>query len=1145
MRCSALFVTALTCLSGCGSSRVEGAPRPAPELRWYRDLAIADMGGDRPVMAADPGGGLWVAVTGVSSREGRSRVFYRPPGGAWQTLFEGAFASELSLSSVRAGEVYFGQNLALDGFRPTLRALAPEGRRELPAPSVRLDALEMLQVGAYAMLSDHEGFACGQHGSLYRFAEGRWSPQPQVLPWRPGDPESRSFCQAMRLDGPSRGTLVDNEGHGATWDGAAWRPLPRDGGLALLDASGLARSGTAVARVDASGVTPLAGRLASADGLVVDATGRWLAQPEGITAIERDALRPLRGRLPFTPLAVAEADATLWALARDGVYRSTRRAVPTFAPAAAGAVPSGLAYARAFDLDQDGDEDLLGLAARSSEGNNTAAALVAEINDGAGHFTAAPVGLPDDVRLWRDCFDVGDVDGDGDVDVALISRDERVELWRHEGARFRLAWSRPAPGARVALVDIDGDGDLDLSLIPGAPGLLLNDGAGAFTEGPAIPLPAAQVERAAWADFDGDGDSDAVLQHWRDPAHLLLNTGAGFVLAELPVVAEGAAWSDLDHDGLPELHAQKVHVRSVALPFERCAVDPAIGEHPGERDRACLPSAAPPVPAGLLVDLNLDGREDVISANLRGDEAMTSDGEVHLASDAEGGFETITGITGAMPRPVIIDADGDGDPDVYTTAAGLFLDTADPRSFLRVYPRASRSDRLARGATVLVRRAGEAAIVATGRADVGSVIVGLPDADARYDVEVRFPAGERRTVRGAAAGSSLFVRDADAPAYSARLAALWIVGTARRAWLPRDLGLPLLGLALLGARSRRARVAGLRAGALAFTGAYLALSGPLLRAGEAQAWALTPAALAIGALGGAAARAVTRRRAQRRAGPYTLLEKLGAGAAATVWRARAGKSVVALKLFSAESMRVSESRERFFREARIGGEIRHPNLVRIHDSGALDDGRCYLAMELVPGRSLGEVLRDEGKLAPARAEALARDVASALVALHAAGIVHRDVKPENILVRPDGSAVLTDLGLARSALFKTMTRQDVAVGTLAYMSPEQCVGRPLDGRSDLWSLGVVLHEMLTGARPFTAEHELELVYVIHNVDPQPPSAASAGVTPELDAVVKRCLARAGEDRFASAGEALEALGGPPAERGADGVCSTPSAADRA
>ncbi len=1122
-RRAALLATALAILAGCEPERVEGPARPAPELRWYRDLAIADVGGDQPAMLADPGGGVWVAVPGASTTEGRSRLFHRPAGGAWSTRYEGPFATELSLSSVRAGEVYLGASLVFEGYRSTLRVISPGGVRELEAPSTRLDALEWLQVGAYAMLSDDEGFACGQHGSLSQRVDGRWTALPQVFPWKPGDDERRSFCTAMRLDRRDRGTMVDVYGNSATWDGTVWRLAPRDPGLTLLSASGLGQIGRALVRIDAPGVSPIKGELPGGGALVADAPGRWVAGADGIVAVEGAALRALRGKLPFTPTAIAEADGALWALARDGVYRSTRRSVPTFAPAAAGAVPPGLAYSIAVDLDQDGDDDLLGLSARSSEGGNAGAALVAELNDGAGHFTATSLGLPDDVRLWRDCVDVGDVDGDGDLDVALVTVEERVELWLRTGAHFERAWSRDAPGARIALVDVDGDGDLDLSLIPGAPGVLVNDGAGRFTDGPAMPSLDIPIERVAWADADGDGRVDAVLQHWRNPAHLLLNTPNGFVIANLPVVAEGASWSDLDLDGRPELYAQKLHIRGPALPFERCAIDPLISEHPADAARACLPYAGPPVPAGLVVDLDLDGKKDVISTDLRGDETMTADGEIHLATGGVEGFERITAITGAMPRPVILDADGDGDPDVYTTAAGLFLDTADPSSFIRVRLRASRSDRFAKGAAVLVRRAGDAAIVASGRADGDRVTLGLPDAAARYDVEVRFPAGERRTTRDVGAGSTIVVRDADAVAYQARLASLWIVGTARRAWLPRDLGLPMLGLALLFARGRRAKIAGIRAGIGSFFGAYLALAGLFLRGGGAIAWALVPATIGCGVLGAALARAVTRARERRRAGPYTLLEKLGAGAAATVWRARAGKTIVALKLFSAESMGAAESRERFFREARIGGEIRHPNVVRIHDSGALDDGRCYLAMELVPGRSLSEVLRDERSLAPARAAVLARDLASALAALHGAGIVHRDVKPENILVRPDGSAVLTDLGLARSALFKTLTRHDVAVGTLAYMSPEQCVGRPLDGRSDLWSLGVVLHEMLTGARPFTADHELELVYVIHNVDPPTPSALDARVPPALDALVKRCLARATEDRFASAHELGQAL----------------------
>ena len=1103
---------ALSLVAGCTPEPQHVASGPAPARRWYRAFPIEAAGGDRPAMLADPGGGLWVAVTGLADPSGRNRLFYRPPGGDFRLVHKGPFATEPSLCSVRAGEVFLGENRPLEAFRPTLLRVSAAGVAPLPAPEQRLDALEYLQMGGYAMLSDSDGFACGQRGSLFRLRDGRWSPETQVLPWKPGDPAAKSFCRSIRLDAPDRGFLADASGAGASWDGTAWRPIPRprDAHLALLSpASGLAEDGASLARFDEHGFAPLTGSIPPGAPLVFNPAGRWAAHAGGLFAIEPRAVRALPGRLPFTPRALAEADGSLWALGPDGVYRATQRDVPTFAPAGPGAPAPGLLYAIALDLDQDGDLDLLGLRAPPDEPEGGAAALVAALNDGAGRFTQASLGLPDDVFLWRDHFDAGDVDGDGDVDVVTVSSRGRVDLWLQQGGRFARAWSREAPGATVALVDVDGDGDLDLSLIPATPALLLNDGAGHFSPGPPLPMPAEPVERVVWADVDGDGDVDALLQHWRDPAHLLLHTSAGFELVPLPVVAEGAAVASLSRDGRPEILAQKIHVRGVALPFERCRLD----------DRRCEPAEGPPVPAGLLVDLNLDGVEDVIATDLRGDETMTSDGEVHLGGS--GGYERITAITGAMPRPVAFDADGDGDPDVYSPALGLRVNTANPPTFLRVSPRASRSDRLARGAVVVARRAGGGPAVASGRADHGVVTLGLPDADARYDVEVRFPAGERRTVTGLAAGSAITVRDRAGPAFTARLALLWAEGTLLRARPVRDLALPAAlaaALAALGRRSPRRRAA-----LPFFAAAWIALLGPLVRAPGARPFLLAPLALGAAALGQASVSLRARRKSARVAGPYELVEKLGAGAAATVWRARAGRREVALKLFPAEAMGSREARERFFREARVGGEIKHPNVVGIREAGELDDGRCFLAMELVRGRSLGELLRAEGRLPVATVVSVGLDVARALGALHEAGIVHRDVKPENVMVRDDGRAVLTDLGLARSVLFRTLTRHDVAVGTLAYMSPEQCVGRPLDGRSDLWSLGVTLYEALTGRRAFDGAHELELVYTIHNVDPAPPRALRPDAPRELEAALLGCLEREPEKRFASARELAEAL----------------------
>ncbi|APR78364.1 serine/threonine protein kinase [Minicystis rosea] len=1115
-RSGTALVLASIVLSGCAPEPHRVAAGAGPELRWYRALAIDAAGGDVPAMLGDPGGGLWAAVPGLPDPKGRSRLFYRPPGGTFRTLYEGPFATELSLSSLHAGEVYFGHNRPLDAFRPTWLRVSETGVTPLPAPAERLDELELLQMGGYVVRAPDDGFACGQHGRVFHFDGAQWTPVAGGLPWAPGDPAGVSFCAGIHFAARD-GLIVDTRGRAASWDGTSFRPIPDAQGFSFLaSANGLARSGATLARFEGGAFVRLEGAIPESAPLIGDADGKWVAFPGGVVEIGPRTARLVPSALPFSPRAIAEADGALWALGADGIYRATRRDVPTFVPAGPEAPAPGLLYAIAVDIDQDGDEDLLGLRAPAGESEGARASMFVAVNDGAGRFTEASLGLPDDVAVWRDRFDAGDVDGDGDVDVVTVSSSGRVELWLQEGGRFVRVMSREAHGATVGFADVDGDGDLDLSLLPASPALLLNDGAGHFREGPALPLPASRVERALWADVDGDGRVDAILQHWRDPAHLLHNTGHGFELVSLPVVAEGALVADLEREGRPTILAQKIHVRGVALPFARCRCT----------ESGCALVEDAPIPAGVIADLNLDGRPDIIGTDLRGDEAIAGDGEVHLAGPE--GFERVTDVAGALPRPTPIDADGDGDGDVYTPALGLRVNTGAAPRFLRVRPRASRSDRLSRGAVVVARRAGDATIVATGRADHGVLTLGLPDATARYDVEVRFPAGERRIVTGLAAGTELTVRDCDTPLFSAHLAALWLQGTWQRASLVRDLLLPALAAALATvAFPRRARAA-----LLVFAAAWLGLAGVFVRARGAVPWLLAPTAFAVTATAHGLDVVRIRRRAGRVAGPYLLEERLGAGAAATVWRARAGRQVVALKLFAAEAMGSPEARERFFREARVGSEIRHPNVVRIREAGTLEDGRCFLAMDLVEGRPLSEILRVEGRLAPATVTAIGADVARALAVLHEAGIVHRDVKPENILVRPDGAAVLTDLGLARSTLFRTLTRHDVAVGTLAYMSPEQCVGRPLDGRSDIWSLGVTLYEALTGARAFDGKHELELVYLIHNVDPKRPSQLVPDLPEALEAAVLRCLSRDPEARFAGAADLLAALGVPREARAA-------------
>jgi tetratricopeptide (TPR) repeat protein len=256
----------------------------------------------------------------------------------------------------------------------------------------------------------------------------------------------------------------------------------------------------------------------------------------------------------------------------------------------------------------------------------------------------------------------------------------------------------------------------------------------------------------------------------------------------------------------------------------------------------------------------------------------------------------------------------------------------------------------------------------------------------------------------------------------------------------------------------------------------------------------------------------------RVAGRYRIAGLLGVGGMGMVYRAqdeRLGVEV-ALKVLRPDVAADAELGERFRRELVLARQVTHRNVVRIHDLGE-DGGRAFLTMDFVDGRSLAQLLAEEGPLAPERAVAIARQLAEALAAAHGGGVVHRDLKPANVLVDADDRAYVSDFGVARSLTGGGLTRTGGVVGTTAYLSPEQARGEAVDGRSDLYALGLILFEMLTGASPFpggTAEETLG-----QRLTGRPRTLAEAGVPAPrwLAAVVARCLERDPERRHADAG----------------------------
>ncbi len=273
-------------------------------------------------------------------------------------------------------------------------------------------------------------------------------------------------------------------------------------------------------------------------------------------------------------------------------------------------------------------------------------------------------------------------------------------------------------------------------------------------------------------------------------------------------------------------------------------------------------------------------------------------------------------------------------------------------------------------------------------------------------------------------------------------------------------------------------------------------------------------------------------------GPYHLKRLLGRGGMGEVYEAEhtVKEWTVAVKLMSDTFSKDPVFRERMKREARIAGRLQEPHVVPIHDYGEID-GQMFMEMRLIEGTDLDSVLKRFGPLAPPRAVAIITQVAAALDAAHAAGVMHRDVKPQNILVTRDDFAYLVDFGIASATTDEKLTQLGTAVGTWKYMAPERFSNDEVTYRADIYALACVLHECLTGAPPYRSDSASTLV-TAHLMDPIPqPSSMRPGIPKAFDTVIARGMAKKPEDRYASAGDlamaAHDALSDPDQDHAAD------------
>jgi len=263
-------------------------------------------------------------------------------------------------------------------------------------------------------------------------------------------------------------------------------------------------------------------------------------------------------------------------------------------------------------------------------------------------------------------------------------------------------------------------------------------------------------------------------------------------------------------------------------------------------------------------------------------------------------------------------------------------------------------------------------------------------------------------------------------------------------------------------------------------------------------------------------------------GKFEILEEVGHGGMGVVYRARqiSLDRIVALKVLSANLVEEEEFRERFRQEAKIIARLTHPHIVHVYDVYDIEgkNGWFCIVMEYLEGRSLRELLRESGPLPVERALAIAEQIADGLAYAHGKGIIHRDIKPDNLMMLADDQVKIMDFGIARLRGSTLRTQTGVSMGTPQFMSPEQAGGQSVDARSDLYSLAVVLYGMVTGQLPFTGDSPVMIALKHIQEPPRRPSLLNAAISPALDALILKGMAKRPEDRYPSAEEFRDAIG---------------------
>ncbi len=1141
-------------------------------VRWYRQ-AIVDLGSRIRMFSTQEG----IAVSRGMGRDVRGKA-YRFRNGEWFPILDYPYSDYPLISQIDSTDLWIVNHLTHEGaYRPVLTEFRRGVQRNIMLPKVMWDEIDHAMMKGIHRFPDGTAWMVGQQGHILYYDGAKWIETESPLIHKERVNVYDGDLNDIAMTSVRSGWAVGRNGIIIRYQFGRWTKVESPTGqtlqkIAMLnDSTGWAvgNSGTILRCTNfrwENFRTDVREQFSSVT--VIDDQQAWIVGNNS-TLLSFDGIRWNQDESIkqyddfFADISVVKDTSGvlhMWIIGNQGIYTTSQSLGFSFTDITN---QSGLRRTGKLGIFLNSDNNSLPDLLVANDGGSS----MIYSNAGGGRFTdiTTDAGL---VQSPKDAvaFAVGDVNEDGEEDIFQLIDHRSFALYlgssfgayRDFTERSQLQFDEIPPLTPISakFIDLNYDGHLDLyiSNYDHADQVFSGDGTGRFQRVTAETGIAKILNHASYGasfgDLNADGRIDILLPYYVSSKgkffSLFLNEGNfRFSGKDQPLFYSAAdlsptavTLSDLNNDGHLDvyIHSQKV--------------PPMLWINDGNANFSDRSTAAGfvtvnvhPEPINGIVgsaDVNNDGRMDIFDGSRL---FLNSPGLQFTEVSERIGIQFIG-------TPSFSDVDEDGDVDLFIGSsrsslgkgdrAALFRNNLDEHNFIKIRLDASGISGSVIGAKVILRGS-DSTLVSMTVGTGGNQMTNGTQNDllfgARpgvvYTAEALFPSGIVVNASNIISGDRITIAESN---FFSSLVNTFIRSGRRTVRLLGGVMIALYSVILL-------LIASLLVTAAKFLQAqkivrhwifWCAVLSIFLTAVHFTVYADRTLSILFtffgtftaASAGLVSARHIVNKREARYISHFRIMELLGAGGMGKVYKAvdSETKRTVALKVLNPELLKDPENRRRLSAEGHLLASFSHPNIVKVFEIGESNE-RGFIAMEYLEGGTLGELLERQKELSLPSVKEYLLQICSGLEEVHSKGIVHRDLKTANVMLGSDGNVRIMDFGLSKSPLVTTMTSLGTVLGTLGYVAPEQVTSLDVDRRTDIFSLGVIMYELLTGQLPFKGENEIALIHSIFNTTPALPSTLRDDVPAQWDSIVMKCLSKDMNERYSTAEDVRQALTG--------------------